>query len=64
MSVNPARGTTQASSPDHPVVNPQPPASSTKSSSAIPEDTVTLSAAAKAKQAGSSGDVDRGGDSK
>ena len=63
MTVSQVNGNTQAASLDR-AVNPQPPASSKKTSSAVPEDTVTLSAATKAKQAGSSGDVDHDGDSR
>ena len=63
MSVNPVNANSHLSSPNT-AVNPQPQASPGKNSPALPEDTVTLSAAAKGKQAGSFGDVDHDGDSK
>jgi len=63
MSVTPVNGSTQVYTPQ-PAANPAPPASSNKNSSAIPEDTVTISPAAKAQQTGASGDVDHDHDSK
>lgn len=62
MSVNPVHGNTPISSQGS-SVNQQP-ANSVKNNSTVPQDTVTLSAAAKAKQTASSGDVDHDGDSK
>ena len=62
MSINPVNANTPVYPQDAPV-NMQSAASATKNQSAIPEDTVTLSAAAKAPQTGSSADVDHDGDS-
>ena len=58
MSVHPVSGNTQTAAPEA-AAKPQPP----KPQAALPQDTVTLSAAATKQAAPSSGDVDRDGDS-
>jgi hypothetical protein len=63
MSVNPVNGNTYVHSQE-PVVNAQSAANSAKKYAPIPEDSVTLSPAAKAQQTRSSADVDHDGDSK
>jgi hypothetical protein len=63
MSVSAVNGNNHVSSSE-PAVNPQSPANPTKSSSSLPEDTVSLSPEAKSKQSGASADVDHDHDSK
>lgn len=63
MSVSAVNANTQVYSQDA-AANTQSAAPPNKNQSAIPQDTVTISAAAKAQQTSSSGDVDHDGDSK
>ena len=63
MSISPVSGNTHVAT-QQPAVTPHPQASATANQSAVPQDTVTLSTAAKGQPTAHSGDVDHDADSK